>query len=167
VRDDVDLSISLADVAPAADALRRSGLRVAVAESCTGGLLGAVLTSTPGSSAYMIGGVIAYSDAVKRSLLGVPAEMLAGHGAGSEAVARAMAEGVRARLGTELGVAITGVSGPGGDSRDKPAGLVFVAVAGPAGERRLVRHDQDLGRAGNRVAAVRAALLLLTEAASR
>lgn len=161
-----DLTAVFTEVGPAFDALRRGGLRVAVAESCTGGLLGAALTATPGSSAYMLGGVIAYSDAVKQALLGVPAELLDTEGAVSEAVARAMAEAVRARLGADLGAAITGVAGPGNEGTEKPPGLIYVAVAGLGDAARVVRLDEDRGRAGNRAGAVRTALRLLTEAAS-
>lgn len=149
--------------AEAGEALRRQGWRVAVAESCTGGLLGAALTAVPGSSAYVAGGVIAYDNAVKTRLLGVSEADLALHGAVSETVAAAMAGGVRDRVGTEVGVAITGVAGPGAEEGGKPAGLVFVAVAGPDGAR-VVRLDGDNGREGNRIAAVRAALRLLAGA---
>jgi PncC family amidohydrolase len=142
------------------DLLRGRGLRVAVAESCTGGLLGAALTAAPGSSDYMLGGVVAYADAVKSAQLGVDAELIRARGAVSEEVARAMAGGVRARLGAELGVAITGVAGPGA-SEGKPAGLTWVAVAGPGPDAlRTRRLDGDQGREGNRAAAVRAALEL-------
>lgn len=145
------------------DLLRARGLRIAVAESCTGGLLGAALTAVPGSSDYVLGGVVAYANEVKTALLGVPAETLARHGAVSEEVARAMADGVRARLGADLGAGITGVAGPTGDGSSKPAGLVYVAVAGPHGAVRAVRLTDDRGREGNRAAAVRAALRLAVE----
>jgi PncC family amidohydrolase len=114
----------------------------------------------------MLGGVIAYSDAVKQTLLGVPAQLLATEGAVSEAAARAMAAGVRTRLGADLGAAITGVAGPGHEGTDKPAGLIFVAVAGPGDSVSVARLDEDRGRAGNRAGAVRCALRLLTEAAT-
>lgn len=145
------------------DLLRARGLRIAVAESCTGGLLGAALTAVPGSSDYVLGGVIAYADEVKTALLGVDARLLAAHGAVSEEVARAMAEGVRARLGTEVGAGITGVAGPTPDASSKRAGLVWVAVAGPADGVRAVRLTDDQGREGNRAAAVHAALRLAAE----
>lgn len=121
------------------DALTQRQLTLATAESCTGGGIGAAITSVPGSSACFLGGVIAYSNAAKRSLLQVPAEALETHGAVSEPVARAMAEGARAALGSDLAVATTGIAGPGGGSPDKPVGTVDVAVAGPEGtvHRRL------------------------------
>lgn len=108
---------------------------IATAESCSGGLIAHRLTNVPGASTPFIGGVVAYSNGVKEGLLGVPAELLASHGAVSEPVARAMAEGVRARLGTDWSVAVTGIAGPGGGSPEKPVGLVFMAVAGPGGTR--------------------------------
>ena len=148
------------DSAVAGAVLRARGWRVAVAESCTGGLLGAALTAVPGSSAYVLGGVIAYDNAVKIRLLDVDPSTLAQHGAVSEEVAAAMARGVRERLGAEVGVSTTGVAGPGFEEGGKPAGLVFVALAAPAVER-LVRLDDDHGREGNRAAAVQAALELI------
>ena len=104
------------------------GLTIAVAESCTGGLLGARLTAISGSSSVVIGGVIAYSNGVKKGLLGVTTEVLERHGAVSEEVASEMATGVRRRLGVDIGVSITGVAGPGGGTPDKPVGLVWMAV---------------------------------------
>jgi len=106
------------------------GLTIAVAESCTGGLLGARLTAISGSSSVVIGGVIAYSNGVKKGLLGVTTEALERHGAVSEEVASEMATGVRRRLGVDIGVSITGVAGPGGGTPDKPVGLVWMAVDG-------------------------------------
>ena len=107
---------------------RAQGLTLSLAESCTGGLLGARLTAIPGSSDVLLGGVVAYANAVKMSQLDVPAALLTEHGAVSEPVARAMATGARARLGARVGIAITGVAGPGGGSDDKPVGTVWTAL---------------------------------------
>jgi nicotinamide-nucleotide amidase len=157
---------SFPEAAEAGKRLRDGNLTVAVAESCTGGLLGAALTAVPGSSAYVVGGVIAYSDAVKRDLLGVDAALLAEHGAVSEAVARAMAEGARRRLGSDIGLGVTGVAGPDGGSADKPVGLVYIAAADPD-RTEVARNDTDLGREENRASAVRVALALCSQAAAR
>lgn len=110
-------------------ALVERGLTIASAESCTGGGIGFALTSIPGSSATVLGGVISYANQVKIEVLGVPASTLEAHGAVSEPVARAMAEGVRARLGADIGVSTTGIAGPGGGTPEKPVGTVDVAVA--------------------------------------
>ncbi len=107
---------------------RAHGHTIAVAESCTGGLLGARITAIPGSSDVFLGGVIAYDNQVKHGLLGVDSELLVQHGAVSEEVAIAMARGARERTGSTIGVGITGIAGPGGGSEEKPVGLVFVAV---------------------------------------
>lgn len=106
---------------------------LAVAESCTGGLLGAMITDVPGSSAYFQGGIVAYANAVKEQLLQVPATVLATQGAVSAATAAAMAKGVRERLGTTWGLSMTGIAGPGGATATKPVGLVYIGLAGPAG----------------------------------
>lgn len=108
------------------------GWRLALAESCTGGLVAARITAVPGASAVLIGGVVAYHNDVKRDLLGVPAELLASCGAVSTETALAMARGVRQLLRADLAASVTGIAGPGGGSEAKPVGLVFVAVAGPA-----------------------------------
>ncbi|HEY0410741.1 MAG TPA: nicotinamide-nucleotide amidohydrolase family protein [Candidatus Dormibacteraeota bacterium] len=170
-RRDPEAEPRLADVYPesaaAATALLAAGLTVATAESCTGGLLGAAITALPGSSRYMLGGVIAYANEVKIDLLQVPAELIEAHGAVSESVALAMAAGVRRLLHAGIGLGITGVAGPGAEGSEKPPGLIWVAVAGPAGRRQAVRLEDDHGREANRGAAVRAALGLCTEAAQQ
>ena len=146
----------------AGEALRGRRWHIGVAESCTGGLLAATLTAAPGSSDFFVGGVIAYDNGVKVRLLGVERGVLDSVGAVSAVVAAAMARGVRRAMGTEVGVGITGVAGPGFDEGGKAAGLIFVAVDA-AGSNRVVRLDEDRGRDGNRVHAVRTALTMLLE----
>ena len=125
------------------------GLRLATAESCTGGMVATRLTDVPGSSASFVGGIVAYADEVKRSELDVPEQVLAAHGAVSVEAAAAMAEGARVRLGADVAVAVTGVAGPGGGTSEKPVGRVHLHAAGPdgsltrmldlPGERRQIR----------------------------
>ena len=122
-----------------ADALA-DGHTIATAESCTGGLLAGRLTARPGSSAYVLGGITAYANSAKEQLVGVPAELIAEHGAVSPEVAVALAEGARARFGADLGVGITGVAGPGGGTPDKPVGTVHICVAGPDGREARALH---------------------------
>ena len=125
------------------DALLAKGSRIAVAESCTGGLLGGRLTEVPGSSAWFAGGVIAYDNTVKIRELGVPEDLISAHGAVSEPVARAMAEGVRLRFGTDFGLSVTGIAGPDGGSAEKPVGTVAIALAGPGARARVFRFVGD------------------------
>ena len=120
--DDTDLAAAVLDLC------RMRGCTIGVAESCTGGMLGERLTAIPGSSDVVLGGVIAYANDVKRSLLGVSDELLAEHGAVSEPVVRAMASGLRTRLGVDAALAITGIAGPGGGSAEKPVGTVWLAL---------------------------------------
>jgi nicotinamide-nucleotide amidase len=128
--------------------LRQRAQTLAVAESCTGGGLGAALAGVPGASDMWVGGVIAYANSVKQGLLGVPAELLQAHGAVSDPVAQAMAEGARRATGADWALAITGVAGPGGGSDAKPVGLVHLAVAGPDGcSSEGVRFGASRGRA--------------------
>ena len=121
------------------DLCREKGLTIGVAESCTGGLLGARLTAIPGSSDVVVGGVIAYSNALKESLLGVPSTALVEQGAVSEPVVRAMASGARSATGASVGLAITGIAGPGGGTEEKPVGTVWIAsdVTGALEAQRL------------------------------
>jgi nicotinamide-nucleotide amidase len=127
--------------------LRQRGETLAVAESCTGGGLGAALAAVPGASDVFLGGVIAYANAVKEGLLGVPPELLAEHGAVSDPVAIAMAEGVRRRTGSDWALSVTGIAGPGGGSAAKPVGLVHLGLAGPGGSgSAAVRFGESRGR---------------------
>lgn len=126
--------------------LVRAGATVAVAESCTGGLLGRKLTDAPGSSAWFRGGVIAYANDVKRSLLGVPPEWIDEHGAVSGEVAWAMASGAREGIGATYGLGVTGIAGPGGGTDAKPVGTVWLGLAGPRGvESKLCRFSGERG----------------------
>jgi nicotinamide-nucleotide amidase len=145
------------------EACAARGLRIVAAESCTGGLVSAAITSIAGSSAVFDRGLITYSNAAKESLLGVPAGLIAEHGAVSEPVARAMAQGALERSGVDLSVAITGVAGPGGGTALKPVGLVHFAVgrAGSAVVGRVERFG-DLRRQAIQLAAVGVALGMLT-----
>lgn len=126
--------------------LQARGATIAFAESCTGGLCAARLTDVPGSSAVLLGGVVAYSNDAKQALLGVDPELLVQHGAVSEPVAAAMATGARLRFGADLAVATTGIAGPGGGSAAKPVGTVCFALADAAGATAWTRHIPDLGR---------------------
>jgi nicotinamide-nucleotide amidase len=143
-------------------ALRETGATVALAESCTGGMLGSLLTDVPGSSDYLTCGWVVYDNAAKARELGVSEETLRAHGAVSEATVHAMARGARARAGTTWGVAISGIAGPGGGSEEKPVGLVHVAVAGPreAHRRFVFPGPRDMVR---RLAAYWAMAILLKE----
>ena len=142
--------------------LVRAGRTLATAESCTGGLIAHALTEIAGSSGYFRGGFVTYDNAVKRDQLGVPEELLAAHGAVSAQVARAMAEGARARLGTDLGVAVTGIAGPDGGTEEKPVGLTYIAVADAAGVD-VRRHHWTGDRSGNKRESAYAALALVLE----
>ena len=142
--------------------LRKRGLTLAVAESCTGGLLASLITDVPGSSDYFVGGVVAYSNTVKEEVLGVPRDVLRTAGAVSPECARAMAEGARKLLGTDLALATTGIAGPTGGTSQKPVGLVYVALAHPDGTE--VREHRFVGsRRGNKHSAAHGALELLLE----
>lgn len=140
--------------------LRARSASLAVAESCTGGLLAERITSIPGSSEYFLGGLLVYSDRAKEALAGVEAELLRQHGAVSEPVALALAEGARRRTGAAYALAVTGVAGPGGGSEENPVGTVYIGLAGPEGaEARRFRFLGD--RARVRAFAAQAAMDLL------
>lgn len=138
-----------------------AGATVALAESCTGGLIAAALTAVPGSSGYFAGGVVSYADAAKRDLLGVDRDVLAAHGAVSAQVARAMAIGARERFSASAAASVTGIAGPDGGTPEKPVGLTYIAVADAAGVdvRRVVwPGDRDANRRDSAVAAIEALL---------
>jgi nicotinamide-nucleotide amidase len=158
------------DLMPRAAALldlcRAKRLTIATAESCTGGLVAGLLTEIPGSSTVVERGFVTYSNEAKAEAIGVPMALIEAHGAVSEPVARAMAEGAIARSRASLAVAITGIAGPGGGSERKPVGLVHFGLAVRDGEtRHLERRYGDPGRAEVRRRAVEDALGLLEEAA--
>ncbi|HEX2625504.1 MAG TPA: nicotinamide-nucleotide amidohydrolase family protein [Candidatus Limnocylindrales bacterium] len=139
-------------------------LTVALAESCTGGLIAATLTEVAGSSGYFLGGVVSYSNGAKEALLGVPEATLRAHGAVSAQTARAMASGARDRFGSAVAASVTGIAGPDGGSAEKPVGLVYVGLADAAGV--AVRRLQLAGdRQSIREGAARAALEWLIETA--
>jgi len=156
--DDADLA------AVVLEKCRTSGFSLAVAESCTGGMLGERLTSIPGSSDVFLGGVIAYHNDLKRNLLGVRAEDIERHGAVSEEVALQMASGVREKLGAAVGVSVTGIAGPGGGTPEKPVGLIWIAVH--ASELKARRFHVGGDRAEIRQRAAQAALEMVRRALS-
>ena len=146
--------------------LRERRLTLATAESCTGGLVGGRLTDVPGSSDVFLGGAIVYSNEAKERQLGVPAALIAAHGAVSAEVAGAMARGALERLGADVTVAVTGIAGPGGGTAEKPVGLVYVHAAGPMGERSLrldFPGDRETIRGRATVSALHTVRRLLTE----
>ena len=146
------------------DAALAAGITVSTAESCTGGLVGHVITQVDGSSGYYVGGAVTYSDAIKRSALGVPAETLERHGAVSAQTAVAMADGARRAFGSDLAVSVTGIAGPGGGTAAKPVGLVYVCVASARGNE-VRRFHWLADRDGNKRHSAAAALELLLVAA--
>jgi nicotinamide-nucleotide amidase len=147
--------------------LKRRGLRLAVVESCTGGLVAGLLTEIPGSSVVVERGFITYSNEAKTGLVGVDAALIAARGAVSAEVARAMAEGALAHAPVEVAIAVTGIAGPDGGSVEKPVGLVYVAAASK-GAAPLVRECRfgSIGRTEIRLASVKAAIDLARQAVS-
>lgn len=142
------------------DVLRARSWRLATAESSTGGLIGHAITMVPGASDYYPGGVISYSNGAKEVELDVPTELLAEHGAVSAEVADAMADGVRRRFGTEVGLAVTGIAGPDGGSPEKPVGTHWIAVSVGGRPTRVEHGHFGLDRGGNKTAAALLALEL-------
>jgi PncC family amidohydrolase len=140
--------------------LSQRGWTLAVAESCTGGLLGHLITNVSGSSAYFEGGIISYSNEAKERLLGVPHETLVEHGAVSEETALAMARGARRSLGTDMALSVTGIAGPTGGTPEKPVGLVYVGLAAEAAQL-CDKHVWQGDRAQNKALSAEAALDLL------
>ncbi|MFP4053569.1 MAG: competence/damage-inducible protein A [Phycisphaerae bacterium] len=139
------------------ESLRNAGQTLAAAESCTGGLIGKEMTDVAGASDYFLGGVIAYSNEIKQKVLGVELGLLVDHGAVSEPVARAMAEGVRRRFDSDWGIGVTGIAGPGGGSEEKPVGTVYIGIAGPGGtqvHRHVFPGDREFVRARTALAAL-------------
>ena len=148
-------------LSPLQQILQRRKLTIAVAESCTGGLVAAALTDLPGSSEYFLGGLVTYANQAKIDLLGVDPEMISKHGAVSRQVARQMAIGARRVFGSDVAVSVTGIAGPTAEG-DKPVGLTFIGA--DDGKSTVVRRYRWIGgRASNRVASVEAAIQLATD----
>lgn len=142
--------------------LRAHQHTLVTAESCTGGLIGHLLTNVPGSSVYYLGGVVAYAYEAKVALLGVTWEMLETYGAVSEEVALAMAQGARNALKGDIGLAVTGIAGPGGGMPNKPVGLTWIGISTPAGGR-AERFVWDGDREGNKYSSAQAALRMVVD----
>ena len=138
--------------------LLAAGATIAVGESCTGGLIASRLTDVPGSSAYMLGGAVAYSNAAKTIVLDVPSPLIDAHGAVSEVVAVAMADGARLRFGASIGIGVTGIAGPGGGTPEKPVGTVALAVSSERREARVLTYLFRGGRGQIKFQAAQAAL---------
>lgn len=143
--------------------LASAGHVMVTAESCTGGLIAAALTSVAGSSAILYGGFVTYANAAKTEMIGVPADLIAAHGAVSAPVARAMAEGARHTARADLAIAVTGIAGPGGGSDEKPIGLVHFGLATATRTLHRAEHFGDLGRDHIRQETVRVALEMVLE----
>ena len=144
----------------AGELLKKMGLTLSLAESCTGGLIAHRITNISGSSNYFLGGIVAYSNEAKEKILGVPAEILVRYGAVSEETARAMAEGARRLFASDLALAVTGIAGPTGGTPEKPVGLAYIALA--AEEKvRCERHIWNGDRLQNKAQSAEAALEML------
>jgi PncC family amidohydrolase len=147
----------------AGDALNEKGWTLALAESCTGGLIAHRITDVPGSSDYFLGGVTAYSDLVKERLLGVKRETLIAVGSASEETAQEMAQGARHTIGSDVGISVTCIAGPGGGTDEKPVGLTYIGASTPDGEW-VERHVFEGDRKSIKESAADAALELLLNA---
>lgn len=143
------------------DALTQHGMTISTAESCTGGLILSTLTDISGSSAYVVGGMVTYSNEAKMQHVNVQEETLIQYGAVSEPVAREMAIGVRQVFDTDYALSVTGIAGPGGGTETKPVGLTFIGLSGRDGIVAVQRHVWDGSRVANKQASVHAALTLL------
>jgi PncC family amidohydrolase len=143
--------------------LRARGWTISTAESCTGGLILHRLTNISGSSDYVLGGVVSYSNAIKEAILNVPRTTLIEFGAVSEQTARAMVTGVRAMFGTDIALSVTGIAGPGGGTAEKPVGLTYIGLAGPNGLIKIQRHVWEFDREGNKNASAEAALQMILD----
>jgi PncC family amidohydrolase len=146
--------------------LKAHGWRLAVAESCTGGLVADRITNVAGSSDYFLGGIVAYANTAKEGLLGVSADTLLEHGAVSQETAVEMAVGVRRAFGADLAVSVTGIAGPGGAQAGKPVGLTFLGLSSPSGDR-FERHVWPDDRRGNKALSAEAALKMLLDELDR
>ena len=146
------------------DVLLAKGWTVCTAESCTGGLIAHRLTNIPGCSAYVLGGIVSYSNAVKMKFLSVPESILNTHGAVSEATARAMADGARTIFDADIGVSVTGIAGPGGATPGKPVGLVYIGLAVRGRDTVINRYVWENDRESNKARSADAALQMLYDA---
>jgi nicotinamide-nucleotide amidase len=162
----LDADLATQWVAPLADALRVRGWRLATAESCTGGLIAAACTALAGSSDWFERGFVTYSNAAKTEQLGVEVQLIAQHGAVSEPVVRAMAEGALTHSAADIAVAITGIAGPAGGTADKPVGLVWMAIAQRGAATQAERLQLNGDRATVRAATAELALQRLQSAAT-
>lgn len=150
--------------AEAVDALHRAGLRLATAESCTGGLIAKLITDIPGSSDVFWGGIVSYSNDVKKAILGVPEKILSEHGAVSRETALLMADGALDACCVDIAVSTTGIAGPGGGTKEKPVGTVWVAVScEKRREAHLLSHTENAGREAIRLATADYVLRLISE----
>ncbi len=143
--------------------LKAKGWTISTAESCTGGLVMHRLTNVAGSSDYVLGGLVAYSNQIKQAVLSVQEQTLVQHGAVSERVAAEMAANARTLFGTDVGVSVTGIAGPGGGTPEKPVGLTYIGVSGPGGVNVVRRYVWSGDREGNKASSAQAALMLLAE----